>query len=355
MEDNISSELGLPLTNCFSQIYDISILFAAAKKAEKGKRYRDYVLLFNSNRERNLLRLSDSLRDHSYSIGDYYKFTVRDPKVREIAALPYIDRIVQIALCDVIEPAIDKQFLDCSYACRLNRGVHSCSQQLQDWLTSGTCSWYLKMDVHHFFQSIDVQILIDIIKCRYVQDPDVLWLIETILHADCPDGKGVKIGNRFSQLAANIYLHELDQFVTESFPDHNYIRYMDDFIVLGHDKSSLRQVCLSVQNFLRDSLKLVLNHKTRIDKTYKGIEFVGYRVFKGYRLVKKAAVRRLKSITRKWRAGAITNLNYYNSISSRLGYANGTSSYKLYAESLLKSLHVFCADPKLAGKRVSHI
>jgi hypothetical protein len=262
-----------------------------------------------------------------------------EPKRRVISALPFRDRIVQIAMCNIIEPEFERYFIYDSYACRKNKGTHAAAARLSYFLGKPDATKYLKCDIEHFFKSVDINILQEIIKNRYVNDPDILWLIETILlHSFNNDG--IKIGNRFSQLAANAVLAELDFFIKVKEQIPYYLRYMDDFIILSKSNEKLKTILEKIEVFLEKKLHLKLNNKTRIDNCKNGIEFVGYRIFPKNKIIRKQSMDRTIKVFRGWRNGKIIDEKYLASIGSRCGHANGTASYKFYMNVLLKSLQI---------------
>ena len=113
-----------PLRNLFPRILSFSNLLAAARRAQKGKRYRPDVLAFHANLEPELFRLQRELEARSYAPGPYRRFHIRDPKPRVISAAPYRDRVVHHALCAVIGPPLERRFLATSYANRVGYGSH---------------------------------------------------------------------------------------------------------------------------------------------------------------------------------------------------------------------------------------
>jgi len=99
-----------PLRHLYPRLTSFASLRAAARRAQRGKRYRPAVLAFNANLEEELLRLQEELRAFSYSPGPYRKFRIRDPKPRLISAAPYRDRVVHHALCAAIVPPLERRF-----------------------------------------------------------------------------------------------------------------------------------------------------------------------------------------------------------------------------------------------------
>jgi hypothetical protein len=172
-----------------------------------------------------------------------------------------------------------------------------------------------------------------------VEDENILWLINKILLHEY-NNDGIKIGNRFSQLAANAFLNELDFELKVKQQIPYYIRYMDDFIILSNSTSMLKNYLEMIENFLKNVLELHLNEKTKIDYCRNGIDFVGYKIFPKNKIIKKQSMNRTRNVFNGWRDGKITDENYLASIGSRCGHAKGTASYKFYMNVLLKSLQV---------------
>ena len=325
------------ITDGYCHIYDFENLYQSAIMAARLKRYKGEVLKFFDNLDENLIIIQNELIWKTYKPGPFYRFEKMEPKRRLISALPFKDRIVQIALCNIIEPEIEKYFIYDSYACRKGKGTVAAADRLSYILGKPRATKYLKCDVEKFFRSIDIEVLQDIIKRRYVSDPDILWLINVILTHEY-DNDGIKIGNRFSQLAANAYLAEMDFYLKVKLQIPYYIRYMDDFIIVSDNKNKLHELQEKIELYLAEKLHIKLNNKTRIDNCKNGIDFVGYRIFPKNKIIRKQSINRTRNVFQGWRNGKIKDEDYLASIGSRCGHAKGTASYKFYMTVLWKSL-----------------
>ena len=323
----------------YALIYDFENLYQAANMAAKEKRYKKSVLSFFYNLEENIIQLQNELIWKTYELGNFCYFKKTEPKLRNIAALPFRDRIIQIALCNIIEPAFEQRFIYDSYACRVNKGTHAAASRLSYFLGKPDATKYLKCDINKYFKSIDIIELQKLIAVRYVEDEDILWLINKILLHEY-NNDGIKIGNRFSQLAANAYLAELDFYLKVKLQIPYYLRYMDDFIIISDSTAKLRNYLELIETFIKDVLHIKLNDKTKIDYCRNGIDFVGYRVFPQNKIIKKQSMNRTRNVYNAWKGGKITDEKYLASIGSRCCHAKGTSSYQFYMNILLKSLQV---------------
>lgn len=324
----------------YPAIYDFQNLYVAYLRARRGKRYRPEVLRFSANLEEELIALQNELIWKTYRTGPYRCFYVHDPKTRLVAALPFRDRVVHHALCNVIEPILERRFIEDSFACRIGKGTHRGADRVTSFLRRAGRRWgtvyCLKADVAQYFASINHRVLMDILG-RTIACPDTRWLIQEILGSTVepgdPDPTGIPIGNLTSQLFANVYLNELDQFVKHALRAPFYVRYMDDFILLAGDKPTLWGWRREIEGFLAHRLKLRLNSKTDIFPVSRGIDFLGYRIWATHRLLRKASVKRmrrkLKVFRDRYRRGSIDFGRINACVQSWLGHAWHANTYRL--------------------------
>ena len=350
--------------NLYKEICSFENLYEAYLEARKGKRYRKGVLEFSAHLEENLLELQRELESKTYRTGEYKKFIVHEPKKRLIMALKFRDRVVQWAVYRQLNPHLDRQYIDDSYACRAGKGTHAALDRLAYWLKKThrkPGKWYcLKMDISKYFYRVDHEVLIRILRSK-IKDKDLLWLLEGIVNsegeafglpldadiAQDPEAQrltdcGMPIGNLTSQMFANLYLNEIDQFVKHRLREHYYVRYMDDMLILGSSKKRLREELRQIEGFLTTELKLQLNGKTSIRPVTCGIEFVGYRNWPTHRKLRKASALKLKHglahIRRKYAEGKLTLEQAGPSIVSYFGVFRHFNSHSL--ETRIKSMFV---------------
>jgi retron-type reverse transcriptase len=142
--------------NLWPQILDFENLLRASQKAQRGKRYREPVLRFNSRLDEELARLQTELETKSYRPGAYQTFQIVEPKKRMISAAPYRDRVVHHALCNVIAPIFERTFIDHSYANRVDFGTHRALRRFTELARSHR--YILQCDIRKYFPSIGVQV-----------------------------------------------------------------------------------------------------------------------------------------------------------------------------------------------------
>lgn len=320
------------------QITSFETLHAAYLKARKGKRYTAGVLRFSAGLEERLLELQEELRERRYRISEYHRFNVYEPKKREVASLPFRDQVVQHALIAVIEPVFDKRLIYDSYACRVGKGNHAGADRITGWLRRAHRMWsetyVLKADVKSYFASVDHDVLKKLFRRRIACD-GALWLTDLFVDSwNAESGRGIPIGNLTSQLYANIYLHELDRFVKYDLRVKFYLRYMDDFVVIGSDKTELNVLRAQIDRFLQEHLKLRLNSRTSVFPEDQGIDFLGYRIWRTHRLLRKRSVKRMRRWIRAWRKGKVYTEEIEASVAAWLGHAEHADTYNLQRELL---------------------
>ena len=341
------------IKNLFPKIYDFENLFGAYKDGIKQKRDRPDVMAYTEKLEENLINLQNEFIWLTYKVGRYRMFFVYEPKKRLIMALDFKDRVAQHAIYRQLNPLLDKQFIFDSYACRKDKGTHKAVQRLQYWFRQTERQpeqyYYLKLDISKYFYRIDHEILMDILREK-IADKDLLFILEGIVncedtHFGLPLGAdigevpfddllaevGLPIGNLTSQMFANLYLDQLDQFCKHKLRLRYYIRYMDDVIILHHSKKHLERVKNEIADFLAKRLHLQLNNKTCIRPTYMGAEFVGFRVWSTHvKLRKKTAkkmVKRLQYVFTAYRMGEMDKESMERTVASYRGILQHFNSH----------------------------
>ena len=322
--------------NLFPQIYDFESLHAAYLRARAGKRNRLEVQRFERDLEGNLIQLQNELIWGQYQIGSYRLFRVYEPKERQVAALPFRDRVVQHALVAAIEPIWERRFIADSYACRPGRGTHRGADKAQAMLRQVKREhgrvFVFKADIAKYFASIDHTILKQQLRRRIACRPTLALLDHIIDSANgihSTPGVGLPIGNLSSQLCANIVLHDLDEFVKHGLRQRHYVRYMDDFIVVHHDRAHLQRVRVKVERFLAQRLRLTTNHKTDIFPIAplrgRALDFLGYRMWPTHRRLRKSSIARithtLRRLGRQYARGQVSLARITESVKSWVAHA----------------------------------
>ena len=310
----------------------------------RRKRGTINALRFEANLLENLFDLALELQNGSYRPARSVCFVTTRPKLREIFAADFRDRIVHHLLVRELEKIWEPLFIHDSYASRKGKGIHAAVERLTSFMHKATRSmkrpaWYLQLDIRSFFMSIDKRILFRIFQDRLssmdVPEAPVLeWLLHTVIFHDCtrdyffkgdpailkqvpfhkslfrcPKDKGLPIGNLTSQFFANVYLNELDQFVKRELGCRFYIRYVDDLVLLSGHKDELDLWHRRVEKFLEERLALSLKPGVRVRSISDGIDFLGYITRPRYRLARRRVVNNLKARLDLFKNGLVTWLS----------------------------------------------
>ena len=324
------------IRNLYFKYLTYDKLLEAHSKSRKGKGYRKEIILFNLKQEEYIMWLLEKLQNKTYKHGGYSTFYVTEPKLRKIEKSKYIDRIVHRWLVDnFLGPAFISQFISTSYACLKGKGMHKACLDLQKEMKHCQRIWndyyILKMDIAKYFDNINKTILLKILK-RKIKDKDVLWLIKEILYAQKRE-KGLEIGNYTSQMFANIYLNEIDQYIKHILKVKYYFRYMDDSVLFVKTKQEAKEILEKIKTFLKMNLELELNKKTQIFKSKQGVNFCGYKI-NTYRLKirdkgKRKLKEKVKQLKKDIKQGKMTSKEAYKYLAGHLGYIKIANTYNL--------------------------
>lgn len=289
----------MKIKNVFDEIFSIDNLYAALEDASQGRRYNKDALIYNLDVWAMVQEIRNEIFNGTYSIDRYYIFYVYEPKKRMIMSISFKHRIVQWAIYRVINPVLVKGYIEDSYGCIPGRGSLSAMQRLKYWVVMASRKeeqwFYLKLDISKYFYRISHRVLKKILA-KKIKDKRLLKVLYSII--DCehtpfglPLGRspgdvpleerlfdvGMPIGNLLSQLFANVYLNELDQYCKRELQIRFYIRYMDDVIILCNSKLQLRIWKDQIEQFLFGGMRLgtvvlLIAAFIFMWKTYKKVE-----------------------------------------------------------------------------------
>lgn len=320
----IESQTSKKIGYLFEKAFTKENLYLAYLDARKGKRKKRATLNFETNLGANLEELYFELFENKYRPRPYSQFMVYEPKPRVINAPAFRDLVVQHAIYRVIYPIFNKTFIHTSYACRKGGGTHKASNYTQEQIRKYSGELYfLKLDIKKFFYSIDRMILRAIFE-KKIKDKRFLDLMCEFTKMN--GEKGIPIGNLLSQLYALIYMNSVDHFIKREIKNKSYVRYVDDFILIGLTLDDAKDFKEKIENFVKDKLNLELSH-WHIQKIKRGINFVGYRTWKRIKFVRKHSMYKMKKAIKKIKLESIISL---------IGHAKGTATIKYYRELLIE-------------------
>jgi RNA-directed DNA polymerase len=317
----------------FERAFSKENLYTAFLDARKGKRGKRATLKFEVNLGAEIEALYSELHSGTYKPRAYSQFYVYEPKKRLINAPSFRDLVVQHAIYRTIYDVFDKSFIDTSYACRKGGGTHKASRYTQMEMRKYSGDMYfVKLDIRKFFYSIDRAKLRKMFEKKIKDKRFVELMCE---FAEMNTDKGIPIGNLLSQLYALVYLNPLDHFVKRELNVKSYVRYVDDFVLIGLTLDEAKNAKDLCEEFVKNELNLELSH-WHIQKIKRGINFVGYRTWKRIKFVRKHSIYKMKKAIKKLKVESIISL---------IGHAKSTGTI-LYYRRLLIEFDVLKLLPK---------
>ncbi|MBL7113578.1 MAG: group II intron reverse transcriptase/maturase [Bacteroidales bacterium] len=255
--------------------------------------------------QRNLEKLSESLLDGSYHPQPVRLAEIEKPGggKRGLGIPTVVDRMIQQAIHQVLNPLFDPDFSSSSFGYRKGKSPEQAVLQAQSYQREGK-RWVVDVDLSRFFDEVNHDVLMAKIK-RKVKDKRVLKLIDLYLRAGIMQGgvssprtKGTPQGSPLSPLLSNILLNELDQELEKR--GHSFCRYADDFVIFVKSEKAAQRVYDSVIGFIERKLKLRINQsKSKITKGHR-LTFLGY----GFTSDKEVRLRVPKEIQQRFRKKA---------------------------------------------------
>lgn len=369
-------------------------IFEAYEDARKNKRAKISQIEFEYYYERNLIKLHKEIINRTYKPLPSTAFITTKPVIREVFAADFQDRVIHHLIFNEIAPLFEKEFIEDSYSCRKTKGTLYGVNRVFDFINSNSQnythdSYILKLDIKSYFYSINKDILYKIItktllkyKSHLTVDFETIdYLIHTTIFSDATTdvklykdtknwkilpknkslfyankGYGLPIGNLTSQLFSNIYMNELDNYITKTLQIEYYGRYVDDFILIHNSKKHLLSLIKKIKLFLHEKLELTLHPKKIYIQHYsKGVKFLGAYIKPHVKYIDKRTKGNFYKLIYKINTSFETKtpneellFNIRNSINSYLGTLIHFSSFKLRKKILLtldkKFLNYFFID-----------
>lgn len=326
--------------------YLLRELWRAYDGARKGKRNTVDEHRFELNDMENIISLRDSILRRRYYPSRGVTFVVHDPVTREIVAAPFRDRVIHHFLYNICAEWWDRRFCVDSYSCRKEKGVLFGQQRLARHVAQATNNYRepafsIALDIQGYFLSLSHDKLYERIcwgldrqfkrgidpntlppdyffknniTCRPYDREQLYQTVKFLWHQviydnpmrdiiirgsreewatlpankslfHCRPGHGIVIGNLTSQLISNIFLDQLDRFITLDLGYKHYGRYVDDFFIIVpmRQKSQLMRDVGVIEKYLRDQLDLRLHpYKRKTQPVNKGVPFIGAVVYPGF-------------------------------------------------------------------------
>ena len=329
--------------NYFDEAMSYGNLRRALLRCCRNIRWKDSVVGYELHAPQNTHKRAEEIRSGKYKVSPYQHFTIWEPKKRDIVATRIADRQVQMALCETgLYQDLTEHFIYDNCACQKGKGTDFALKRLKVHMLRyyrehGKEGWVLKCDVHHFFPSTRHDVAKEAAAKR-ISDPQALKMVCEII--DSFDGdEGIGLGSQISQLIELSVLDDIDHIIKERLRVKHYIRYMDDFLIISHDKEYLASCKEQMEEFLTCILQFEMNpKKTRIYSLHDGIDFLGFHYSltgtgKVIKIVRSENVKRerrkLRRLVAKSKRGGLPREKVDESYAAWRNHASKGNSYNL--------------------------
>jgi retron-type reverse transcriptase len=320
--------------------FSFKTIYTAYKECAKNKRNTHNALEFEMDLVQNLWQLCDELNDGTYKIGRSICFLTTSPKLREVFAADFRDRVVHHILVKELERVFEPKFISDVYNNRKGKGIHNAMKKAQSYMNATYGGYYLQLDIKGFFYNLDKNLLFEQLSMhshaehgneslterdesplvpKLLLGNSYLKLAKQIIYHNptknytfkgdktklkllpahktlfkIPPNKGLPIGNLTSQFFANVYMNDFDNYVKRVLKVKYYIRYVDDFVLFDTSKERLQKLYKEIQIYLKENLALELRADTKLAKHSQGLDFLGYIIRENYVLTRKRVVNNYK-------------------------------------------------------------
>lgn len=323
----------------FEELYEAYTLCLKNKKRKIGT-----FNFVNDSICKNLITLLDELNNRTYVPRQSNCYVITDPALREIYAAQFTDRIVQHFYMKEIEDILDKELVDGCCSCRKERGNDYALKLLEKYLVETSNNgnkdcFFLKIDLSGYFMSIDRKMIsnkfLNLIKekyngkheelllyltpiifennpalnCIYKCDEDLRKIVPERRKMNPQSDYGMAIGNLTAQAGSNLNLNDFDNFVEKELKLTNYVRYVDDIVIVSDDKKELINKLPIIIKKLKETNQTLNKKKTKIETAYHGVPFLGKVSYPyGYQKAKKTTIIRIYEKAKNIKYKSVENL-----------------------------------------------
>lgn len=318
------------------------MLYESHIKAQRGVTWKGSVAGFSLHGLEQVQKLADDLATGKYTPRPTVAFSISKPKPRDILAVAYQDRVYQRSINDnVLYPVMTKSFVKENGACQTGRGTDYCINLLKKnmrrfYINHGCGGYFLQIDVRKYYPSMRHDRVKEMFQAKL--DDEAYRTVASILDWQYPGEIGYNPGSQMVQIAGISFLDGVDHFIKEKLRIKDYVRVMDDMVLIHEDKEYLKYCLEKVTEELHELGLTVNPKKTRIVHLKDGITFLGFRwrltkTGKVIMKVKRQSIKETKNILTKlmrmYARGMRSRRCIEDSFRTRISFISKGNSYKI--------------------------
>lgn len=293
------------------KVYKPTTLWTAWQKVKKNKGAAGVdqmtIKRFTNGEKKYLEELEDQLKKGIYQPNAVKRVQIPkgQGKTRPLGIPCVKDRVAQQAVKLVIEPILEKEFLETSYGFRPGKGAKDALREV-DRLVKEGYTFVVDADLQTYFDTIPHNKLMEKIEI-YISDGKLLKLIQQWLKQDITEecktwtpSQGTPQGAVLSPLLANLYLHDLDTLIAQN--NGKMIRYADDFVIMTRSQEEALNMLALVQEWVNRNGLTIHPEKTHVGNCLiegQGFDFLGYRFEGGKRWIRKKSIQKFRDKIRE--------------------------------------------------------
>lgn len=300
----------------------------AHENASRHKSGKSGVIKFNEDVDGNIGKLLKMHSSGSFTSTPCVNMGIKDRrKFRVLSIRPYApDKVTQHGVINVIAPILRASFTRDTYTNLKGHGLHQCVVRLQRDLYNdyeGT-KFCLQIDLKHHYPSMEHDVMKDSVRHK-IKDKRIVSLIDDFIDTM----PGLSLGDPVSGWIENAVMSPFDHKVKEVYGIRYYYRFQDDMVFLAADSGTLHRLLESVRADMSAIGQSIKDNWQIFPVDGRGIDFIGYRFFHGYTLLRKSIKRDIFRLIRKYAAGKVDDNAFEQSMASRMGWLTWCDSFRL--------------------------
>ena len=263
------------------KVIGFDALYDSMNKCKNGVMWKDSVAHFVLNGPEEIMKLERDLKNGTYRPRKPQHFTITHPKPREIASVPFRDRVYQRSLNDnVLYPTMTKSFIYDNWACQKGKGTDRARERLKEFFHKffrhhGTNGYIAQFDIKGYYPNMSHEYIEEMFRKKL--DAEAFDMVLGVLRSQYDGDVGYNPGSQMIQIAGISALNPLDHYIKEQLHIRYYIRYMDDFILIHESRTYLEECQRKISEKLAE-IGFELNpKKTKIVPISEGVMFLGFR------------------------------------------------------------------------------
>lgn len=332
----------------YDRICDADNIKYAIRMAARRKTNQRSVARILENIDEYSENLSQILREKAYIPSPYKIKVIKDKtagKSRVISCPKFWpDQVIHWAVMTPLRHVLSRGVYEHSAGGMPGKGAHSAYKTCRKWIVRDprNTKYVLKMDVRHFYQSVDNNVLKVALR-KIIKDRDALWLLDTIIDS----AAGLPIGNYTSVWLSDIYLRGLDRLIKQDLKAVYYLRYVDDMVVFGRNKKDLHKTRKAISEYLKNELRLEMKGNWQVfPLRHRDLDFLGYRINRTRTILRKKTSLRIRRRVKKIASKGTVSYRDAAAMVSYFGLMDACNSYNF------KVKHVWPNFSKLEMRKV---